>query len=274
MLQLESHSTASLLRYVVLFTRRSSISRLIRVARRRAQQQQPQQQPSEPQRHNATIIIEYHPLATVYKLFVCRMSFSEEQISQLAALIGAELSKENGPLATKEDLLRIEKKVDTIERKVNVLEHKVDTIERNVEALVRNVPNVALKSVAKCVVYKGTKVEERAIEIGADSTWTYMRHGDKLLAVSAAHCAIRPLKWGDSKPPAKKPKKSKNKENGCGPAKGKDTWQFCKVPLILAPFVKSAFFCHMSLEKCGTIAIHGKNHVAIHTNNCGDLLFN
>jgi uncharacterized protein YoxC len=161
------------------------------------------------------------------------MSLTDEQISQLAARIGTELTKENSLLATTKevqaiardvqriehnvealvrDVQRIEQNVQRIEHKVQRIEHKVQRIEHNVEALVRNIPNVALKSVAPFVVNKGTKLEERAIAKGADSTWTYMLHGDKLLAVSAAHCATHPLDWGDSQPPAKKQKESKKKK--------------------------------------------------------------
>jgi hypothetical protein len=156
------------------------------------------------------------------------MSLSDEQISQLAARIGTELTKENSLLATTKE--------------VQAIARNVEALARDVQALVRNIPNVALKSVAPFVVNKGTKLEERAIAKGADSTWTYMRHGDKLLAVSAAHCATHPLDWGDSQPPAKKQKESKKKKNARGPAQGKDTWHFCEVPLVLAPFVKSAYF--------------------------------
>ena len=178
------------------------------------------------------------------------MSFSDEQIAQLAARIGTHLTNE-GRFATREDVQLTNEGLLATREDLQRIELKVDAIEHNVEALVRNIPNVALNFVADFVIHKETPLEERAIEKGADSTWTYMRHGDKLLAVSAAHCAIHPLDWVDSHPPTKKQKKSANQKNGSGPADGKDMWQFCEVPLILAPSVKSAYFLPHVIGKMG-----------------------
>jgi hypothetical protein len=45
-------------------------------------------------------------------------------------------------------------------------------------------------------------------------------------------------------------RRNQKKKNARGPAQGKDTWHFCEVPLILAPFVKSAYFLpHVIGEK-------------------------
>jgi hypothetical protein len=120
----------------------------------------------------------------------------------------------------------------------DVVDSRFNGIEREVQALVRNQPEVAFRHMQRHVVGKGTDLEEKAI--GADSTWTYMKHGDKVLAVSAAHCACdHPIQQESRK---RKKRRTTSTITDSVPSYDITTKEFIEVPELLAPFVTSVFF--------------------------------
>lgn len=146
---------------------------------------------------------------------------------------------------SEEELAQITRAVsDVVDPRFTALEQGVyprfTALEERVQALARNKPEVALHDLKQHVVDKGTELEMDAIMEGADSTWTYMKHRDMVLAVSAAHCACdHRIKEQSQK---RKKRKTKHTDDTASvPSYDITKKEFIEVPRRLAPFVTRVF---------------------------------
>jgi hypothetical protein len=173
------------------------------------------------------------------------MPFSAEDLDQIRTAVRDVVDNRFNGLESRfsgleRDVHGLQRDVHGLQRDVHGLQREVHGVQREVQALVRNQPEVAFRHMQQHVVGKGTVLEEKAIAEGADSTWTYMKHGDKVLAVSAAHCACdHPIQQEIRK---RKKRRTTSTITDSVPSYDITTKEFIEVPELLAPFVTSVFF--------------------------------